>query len=168
MPPMPPMPPPMPPPAGAFSFFSGFSEMMHSVVRMSPAMLDAFSSAVRDHLGRVDDAGLQQVFVLVRDRRCTRNRPCSSSPRCRPPTASMPALATIMRSGSSMARRMMSTPSLFVAFELQAVKRDRRADQRNAAARQRCPLRPPRASHGARLRRAPSSPSFRSRWPRRY
>jgi len=45
MPPIPPIPPP--PGMGAAGFFSGISLMSASVVKRSPAMLAAFSSAVR-------------------------------------------------------------------------------------------------------------------------
>ena len=48
-----------------FFSFSGISVMRHSVVSSRPAMDAAFCSAVRVTLVGIDDAGLDEVFVVV-------------------------------------------------------------------------------------------------------
>jgi hypothetical protein len=52
------------PPEGAFSFL-GISVTNASVVSMRAEIEAAFCSAVRSHLGRIEDAGLHQVLVFA-------------------------------------------------------------------------------------------------------
>ena len=63
-----------------------------------------------DDLGRVDDAGRDQVFDLVVLRVVADRAGRSPSPCATMIEPSLPALVAIQRSGSSSARRMMLTP----------------------------------------------------------
>ena len=63
------MPPPPPGIAGASFFSSGISETSASVVSSSDAIDDGVLQRRAHDLGRVDDAGLDQVLVRVGQRR---------------------------------------------------------------------------------------------------
>ena len=124
------MPPPPP------FFFSGFSAIMASVVSSSDADAGGVLQRRADDLGRVDDAGLDQVLVLlglgVEAEGALAGLTLSTTIE-----PSMPAFSAIKRSGSSMARRTMLTPA-FWSSSVEARPRGRRApsgaQQRDAAA----------------------------------
>ena len=145
---------------------SGFSATSASVVSIRPATDAAFCSAVAHDLGRVDDAGLDQVLVLL-----------GGGVEAERALAVLDLLdhdrAVDARVVGDLAQRLLDRAAddvdavLPVVAELQA----RRAPTARGSAprrrRGRCPPRPPRGSRAARPRRAPSSPSSPTRWPRR-
>ena len=88
-------------------------------------------------LGRVDDARLHQVLVRVGERvEAERVVLRTRAPSRRRSSLRRPRSCTIMRIGSSMARRMMSTPICSSASpSLRFLSARWRAEQRHAAAR---------------------------------
>ena len=161
--------PPMPPPPGgiADSFFSsGISATSASVVSSSDAIDAAFWRAGPHDLGRVDDAGLDEVLVRL-----------GLGVEAGLGVHLLHALHDDRALDAGVAgdppQRLFDGPrddvdaDLLVAAELQL----RRAPGgRGAGPRRRpgrCPPRRPPWWRASRPRRAPSSPSSRSRWPRR-
>ena len=87
------------------------------------------------HLGRVDDAGLEHVDVLVLVDVVADSSSCAFLTSITTTEPSTPALFASVRSGSSSARRTMLTPTLLVTVDLDLLEGREAADQRDAAAR---------------------------------
>ncbi len=105
-----------------------------SVVSSRPAIEAAFCSARAHDLGRVDDAGLEHVDVLARERVEAAGRALLARPSRRPPTRRR---RRSRRSGAAAPRRARSTicaPKLSSPWSLSAATRLGRAQQRDAAA----------------------------------
>ena len=108
--------PSIPPPIGGIAGLSSFlSASTQSVVSSIPAIEEAFSSATRDTLvGSITPAASRFSNTSLRAL-----KPKSAVPSlifCTIMLPSRPALATIWRSGSSIARRTMFTPKVSSSF----------------------------------------------------
>ena len=108
---------------GAGFSFSGSSVTIASVVRSRPRDGGRVLQRGAGHLGRIDDAGLDEVDVFAGRDVVAFVALALLDFAARRAAPSTPALSASCGGAASMARRMMSTPICLVAFELEVVER---------------------------------------------
>ena len=149
--------PPMPPPRHRRFVLLRRSATIASVVIIRPAIDAAFCSAVRVTLVGSRMPGFDHVAVFAVGGVVAERCPLPSATLVEPTTdGSSPALATISRSGASIARRAIWMPWFWSSL---SPLRPAIAPWRGSARRRRpgrCLPRPPRGWRAGRRRRAPS------------